>query len=958
MTSMSNCGSLLDRLRDVLHPEFTVERPLGGGGMGCVFLGRDVKLDRLVAIKVLRPEMASAALTERFLREARSLAKLSNPHIMPIHFVNEKGGLSYYVMDYLGDTATLADRLKQGPLPRSEWLKLARDLLEGLAASHRLGIVHRDVKPANIFLVSGRGVLGDFGIASSRDEEGEALTEPGPGPGTPGYQSPEQVSGGPVDGRSDLYVVGIVLHEAATGLRWPAFQDPLKGDWKGIKRGDRKVLGQALQLEPAARWQDAEAFRLALTRLGERRFQLALAAMALCVLTVVAWKVVQSVVEHYRRAPHTDLAVLPFRASAEGVGINGEEFSRDVQSNLKWFGRLRLTPPAVTAQKLGRAASGHPSSAELKRLNAQYAVTGKFVRQGDHWVLRMTALDSTAEEPFVIDVSGSPERVIDWSGAASDSLVHQVFPEQWNYYRSLRTHPSSSQQAYHEFFRGDSAFQRDAYNTAETLYVKALAADSNFVFASWQLGLVYRFLRQPFEGHLRRLYQVHGAELPPQYRELIEAMLDPDLRSRFARYRRTVAEFPLDGLVRFVYADELFHRGALAGFPLDSALAQFHKAVEIEPFLDQMPAWDHIFYGNMRLGYRPEADAALDRRVSIPPSGEEEDVQRRKFFKLAYDDRFQPWLGALKRRGFEIIASGKTLERVNRFVRLGSSFDIPTSQASLGRILIRKGRTVHERANGYHGLGLALLAMGRPIAAMRALDSGAVLFGGPDSLLERAEWRVLLPVYFEAPVVSDSDRSWATSTLTALAAGPPGPVASRAAWALAVGANAQGDTGATTRLAASLADPSTRHLSRLLGALQQSARGRPDSALALTESLLAYDTAGAVIDPFARSVLYLNRVRWFLATGDSAAADRSRLWYQNSDSGIDGWPQGALESGDIDGMLGVQARLVQAEFDLDRGRRDTACPLARRVKELWRDAEDTFEPFRQRADHVLERCRQ
>ena len=306
---------------------------------------------------------------------------------------------------------------------------------------------------------------------------------------------------------------------------------------------------------------------MAVVRLGDRRLQLFLSAMVLAVGATITWQVAEITLEHYRRAPHTDLVVLPFHASTDGIGIDGEEFGRDVQSNLKWFGRLRLTPAAVIAQKLGRASAGHPSSAALNRLNAQYAVSGKFVRQGDHWVLRMTALDSMAEEPYVIDVPGSPDQVIDWSGAAADSLVHQVFPDQWNYYRSLRAHPSTSRQAYREFFSGDSAFQRDAYNTAETLYVAALVADSNFVFASWQLGLVYRFLRMPFEDHLRRLYQVHGAELPPQYRELIEAMLDPDLRSRFARYRRTVAEFPHDGSVRFVYADELFHRGALVGYP-------------------------------------------------------------------------------------------------------------------------------------------------------------------------------------------------------------------------------------------------------------------------------------------------------------------------------------------------------------------------------------------------------
>jgi len=954
---MSNCGSLLERLRDVLHPDFTVERPLGGGGMGCVFLGRDVKLDRFVAIKVLRPEMASAELTERFLREARSLAQLANPHIMPIHLVNQKGGLSYYVMDYLGDTATLADRLKQEPLSRGEWLRLAGDLLEGLAVSHRLGIVHRDVKPANIFLVDGRGVLGDFGIASVGSPAADSLTEPGAGLGTQGYQPPEQVGGHPVDGRADLYALGVVLYEATAGRRWPPLQDPRKGDWKGVPRGVARILRRALALDTGARWQDAETFRQALVQAGGRRHRLILVTAALCALAVLGWNVLVVIIDHLSRAPHADLAVLDFQVGSQDRAIDARQIGQDVQTNLKRFGRLRLTSAATVSQKLGRQPTDEPSRATLTRLNAQYAVSGRFVRQGDEWSLSLTVRDSTAERIFDITVPGAPERSLDWSRAAADSLVHQLFPQQWGYYSSLLHQWSRNPIADREYFIGDSAFQRDAYSTAEEHYKRALAADSTFVIAAWQLGLVHRFLRVSFENDLRKLYQTHAAELPPQYRALIEAMLDRDLRSRFARYQHTVALYPRDGAVRFVYADELFHRGPLVGYPLDSALVQFHAAVDTEPFLDQMPAWDHIFYGDMRLGYRPAADSALARRVGIPPSGEEEDVQRRKFFKLAYDDRFQPWLGALKRRGFEIIASGSTLDRVNRFVRLGSSFDIPTSQASLGRILIHKGHSRDERANGYRGLGLALLAMGRPVAALQALDSGAVLFGDADSLLERAEWRVLLPVYFGVPVVSDSDRGWGTSTLNALASGSAGPVASRAAWVLAVDADAHGDTVTSTRLAATLTEPSTRHLSRLLGALQLSARGRPDSSIALTEPLLAYDTAGAVIDPFARSVLYLNRATWFLAIADTAAAAATRLWYLNSDSGIDGWPVGPLESGDIDGMLGVQARLVQAEFDLAGGRRESACALAGRVRELWKDAEPAFRPFQERANRVLERCR-
>jgi hypothetical protein len=142
----------------------------------------------------------------------------------------------------------------------------------------------------------------------------------------------------------------------------------------------------------------------------------------------------------------------------------------------------------------------------------------------------------------------------------------------------------------------------------------------------------------------------------------------------------------------------------------------------------------------------------------------------------------------------------------------------------------------------------------------------------------------------------------------------------------------------------------------LLKGLGEAAHQRFREALDVTAPLQAYDTAAVVTDPFARSLLYLRRVEWSLAIGDSSGADRARLWYQNSDSGIDGWPQFGLESSDIDNLLGVYARLLQAEADLSRGRTATACPLLSRVREIWSDAEPAFLPLRERADHAWKGC--
>ena len=211
-------SDLLERLRGGLRERYTLEREVGRGGMAVVFLARDRKLGRQVAIKVLSPSVLTAVAGERFLREIRITAQLQHPNILPLIDSGEAAGLLYSVMPFV-EGETLRERLLTDSLPISEALFLAREVAEALDYAHHRGIIHRDVKPENILLSNGHAIVSDFGIARAIGlASGNSLTAKGLPIGTAAYMSPEQALGaGDVDARSDVYSAGCLLYETLTG---------------------------------------------------------------------------------------------------------------------------------------------------------------------------------------------------------------------------------------------------------------------------------------------------------------------------------------------------------------------------------------------------------------------------------------------------------------------------------------------------------------------------------------------------------------------------------------------------------------------------------------------------------------------------------------------------------------------------------------------------------------------
>jgi eukaryotic-like serine/threonine-protein kinase len=209
----------MTRLTTALEERYRIERQLGAGGMATVYLATDLKHDREVALKVLRPELGAVLGVERFLAEIRITARLDHPHILTLIDSGAEGGFLYYVLPFVRGES-LRDKLnREHQLGIEEAVAITRQVASALDYAHRHGVVHRDIKPENILLLEGEAMLADFGIALAVSEAGgNRLTETGLSLGTPQYMSPEQATGDrQLDARSDLYSLAAVLYEMLAG---------------------------------------------------------------------------------------------------------------------------------------------------------------------------------------------------------------------------------------------------------------------------------------------------------------------------------------------------------------------------------------------------------------------------------------------------------------------------------------------------------------------------------------------------------------------------------------------------------------------------------------------------------------------------------------------------------------------------------------------------------------------
>lgn len=940
--SVPEAMTLFERVRDGLDPDFDVRREIGRGGMGLVYEAVDRRLEQRVAVKVLRPELATARAVERFRREAKGLARVDHPRLLRVHRAGEADGLFYYVMEY-AEGETLADRLDRGPLAPSERDALASDLLDGLAAIHRAGIVHRDIKPSNIFLHAGRARLGDFGVVSGTgDKAAHDITATGQFVGTPAYAAPEQQHG-ETTAASDVYATGLVLYEACTGVPW---RERPEQPWRGVPRGLRRALKRALHTDPGRRPADGTAFRAEFVRAGRRARRRRIAWVGALVVVAVAGAVWLRAGPPSAPRGVADLAVLPFQL----VGSAGDaDLARDLWQlttlNLQGLEGLKVIPPAQAA-RFGPLAAGPAADGSHDGLNAVSIARGTVVSWGDRLVLRLAVEDSTGRPLGEARVGGSPTGLYRTADSAALALVEILVPHLASSYRRLEAVHTDDFRALRAFLQGEDAFNSNAWSRAEDQYRAALDEDSTFALAKWRLWYVHNWRLAGEERiDLERLYREHADELGTVDAALLRARALPPGPARIDSLESVARRLGHSSYPWFLLGDEHYHRGPLAGGSLEEAARYLAEAAARDP--DHAPAYEHGVMVLTRLGRREEALEALRQlqRTAAPPTPGEP-LHIPTFLEQAVHERFLPE-EALKTRDHLIDPTDPTLASSLMLVaRMGLSFDVPEAQRALGVRLVEAGRgAATARVQGHRAQALALLVLGRPRAALGHLDSVAAL-GVPGAAIEAAEWRVLAPLLGVEGVPPTETELGRERLRDQAAAGSD--VTGRAAWALAMDAWLRGDHEAAQHWRRTLEglEQESEHwrLVPLLDAFSALAQGRYQRALSATDPILDDQYAPDQGYPFTRTALHIVRARALEAMGETAGAAAERAWADNQD--VASQLDGPLQAVEVDWATSPYSDRRRARLALALADTAATCRLLDRIQWLWTEAEPALDSLR------------
>lgn len=625
----------LERSQD----RYTIEREIGAGGMAVVYLARDAKHDRKVAIKVLRPDVAEVIGVDRFLHEIKIAAKLSHPHILPVHDSGQFDGLLYFTMPYV-DGESLRGRLnRERKLSLEESLRITQQVATALSYAHAQGVIHRDIKPENVLLSGGVAVVADFGIARAISVAGgESLTGPGMSLGTLGYMSPEQAAGSPdLDGRSDIYSLGCMLHEMLLGRppeRW------LDGDTlqtgqiadapvaerlvlDGLPPAVEHILVKSLAQSVKERFSNADELASAIatptqavattTPTVEVRPRRGRRTPILVAAAVVGAAAIGVFLAGLRPRTNLDsdlIAVAPFDVLGSELSAWGHGLVDLLSASLDGVGPLRSVPPSVVINRWNGRADVVSATSLGTNLGAGLVIFGQLVGAGLDSVRVIATLYDVAGETTVaqFDLRDRADRIDRLADSLAVHVIGDLSRDRQLAGWQLRSLGSSTPAALRAFLRGEQFYRGFDMDSAQWYYGRAIELDSSFALAysrrSWSLGWSAYQDQDFVTSQLRAGELNHG--LAQRESLLVVADSIRGALSQFAgdstdwaRYRRLFSTlelaallYPFDPQVWYELGEARYHEGPYIGIGDEEAYEAFNRAVELDSAF--VPAYRHL----------------------------------------------------------------------------------------------------------------------------------------------------------------------------------------------------------------------------------------------------------------------------------------------------------------------------------------------------------------------------
>jgi len=869
--------------------------------MGVVFRAHQERLNRGVAIKVLKPALFTADGADGFLREALTLADVRHRNIIVIYDTRDNEGLQYYIMELINGP-TLERRLEAGCIPADEVVRIGTDLLNGLQVMHRMGFVHRDIKPSNVFVLSDRAILGDFGIARPPSDD---ESDPHNRDGTAEYMAPEQVEGRPVTPRTDIYSTGVILYEAVSGRGF--HEQGERVDWSGIQHDVAGVLRKATAQNPTDRWPDARSFRKALEQTQGPDLRRLIEAIGGPATVIGAALVTLRIFGHPGPPPagpsHPRMSFAIDYVGPAAQSAVADSLARLVRSDLR----------------------DHVTFVDSAAFVVRARVT---VTDGDVGV-RLSGTFPAAEFRVPLDR---------WS-TLSDSISYQIVLGVWAD-RSLplprRALPRTTE-GLAQFMEAEQLVARTEWKAAYDAYKKAVATDPTCWICLWRMTEVERWLSIEPDPERVRQYLAHADSLPRSYASLIRSAQLP-LNARLDTLRAVTDRDPQFFLGWFQLGDELFHRGPLVGHRRSEAIPAFERAARLRP--DFGPAWEHLAWVATAEGDSASAASALDSLRAHSGLPDPFSAVLRALLHLGFEWRFFPPSEA--QPVTVVIASLPEAESspiLGAGPRMLPTFDVPRGAIALAQIL-EKNQQHDVRRSALIAEAMGSLALGRLEDARRLSGMAADVSSDAELDLFNAELQGALAL-LDTGSVATSD---ALTDLHPWSQSKDAKLRDRAAWLSALLEH-------RWQLRPGL--PQEARVLRTADSL--AALGQLRAALKQLDSFNV-DSVARSGDPFFRAVVHFQRAAWRERIGDIAGARDELVWHEHLD--VVGLPTGLPQAADVDWAFGTLARwrlarLLDRTGRAGRAERGWACEAYAAVVRQWSGAPA---PYGARADTARSRA--